>query len=102
LVREAPSLLEIISDTFSIPGSYTFAKTLEYKAKQGLNSGKQVTVVPPREYQKRFVAAMNDYFLPCPGMFSWLELKHLVHQLCRQVVEACGWLQLQRRPLVFG
>jgi hypothetical protein len=51
-------------------GSYTFAKTLEYKAKQGLNSGKQVTVVPPHEYQHRFVKAMNDYFVPCPGMLS--------------------------------
>jgi 1-phosphatidylinositol-3-phosphate 5-kinase len=49
-------------------GSYTFAKTLEYKAKQGLNSGKQVTVVPPDEYRKRFVRSMDDYFLPCPGI----------------------------------
>lgn len=48
-------------------GSYTFAKTLEYKAKQGLNSGKEVTVVPPHEYQERFVSAMDDYFLACPG-----------------------------------
>lgn len=32
-------------------GSCTFAKTLEYKAKQGLNSGsKEVTVIPPTEY----------------------------------------------------
>lgn len=50
-------------------GSYTFAKTLEYKAKQGLNSSKEVTVVPPNEYQERFVNAMDDYFLACPGMF---------------------------------
>ena len=49
-------------------GSYTFAKTLEYKAKQGLNSSKEVTVVPPHEYQERFVGAMDDYFLACPGM----------------------------------
>lgn len=48
-------------------GSYTFAKTLEYKAKQGLNAGKEVTVVPPHEYQERFVGAMDDYFLACPG-----------------------------------
>jgi 1-phosphatidylinositol-3-phosphate 5-kinase len=50
-------------------GSYTFAKTLEYKAKQGLNTSKerQITVVPPREYQERFVAAMDGYFLACPG-----------------------------------
>ncbi|KAI9060832.1 hypothetical protein FKP32DRAFT_1632308 [Trametes sanguinea] len=50
-------------------GSYTFAKTLEYKAKQGLNAGKEVTVVPPHEYQERFVAAMDEYFLACPGQF---------------------------------
>ncbi|KAH9895675.1 hypothetical protein C8Q73DRAFT_644565 [Cubamyces lactineus] len=51
-------------------GSYTFAKTLEYKAKQGLNAGKEVTVVPPHEYQERFVSAMDDYFLACPDKWS--------------------------------
>ncbi|TFK90728.1 hypothetical protein K466DRAFT_516707 [Polyporus arcularius HHB13444] len=51
-------------------GSYTFAKTLEYKAKHGLNSGKEVTVVPPNEYQERFVSAMDDYFLACPDKWS--------------------------------
>jgi 1-phosphatidylinositol-3-phosphate 5-kinase len=54
-------------------GSYTFAKTLEYKAKQGLAVGaglasggikdkekeKEVTVIPPEEYQERFVNAMD-------------------------------------------
>ena len=49
-------------------GSYTFAKTLEYKAKQGLNSNKEVTVMPPHEYQERFVNAMDNYFVACPGM----------------------------------
>ncbi|KAJ3508125.1 hypothetical protein NLJ89_g5924 [Agrocybe chaxingu] len=48
-------------------GSYTFAKTLEYKAKQGLQSGKQITVVPPAEYQERFVSALEGYFVACPG-----------------------------------
>ncbi len=57
-------------------GSYTFAKTLEYKAKQNLKSGKDVTVIPPAEYQERFVHALDDYFIVCPGMlyslfFSW-------------------------------
>ncbi|KAI0795874.1 hypothetical protein C8Q75DRAFT_744203 [Abortiporus biennis] len=51
-------------------GSYTFAKTLEYKAKQGLNSGKEVTVVPPMEYQERFVTAMDSYFAACPDKWS--------------------------------
>jgi len=50
-------------------GSYTFAKTLEYKAKQNLNSGKgkEVTVVPPAEYHSRFVNSIENYFLTCPG-----------------------------------
>lgn len=51
-------------------GSYTFAKTLEYKAKQGLQSGKEVTVVPPAEYQERFVNAMDNYFIACPDKWS--------------------------------
>ncbi|KAJ6632234.1 hypothetical protein B0H10DRAFT_2206622 [Mycena sp. CBHHK59/15] len=51
-------------------GSYTFAKTLEYKAKQGLNSGKDVTVIPPAEYQERFVSALDGYFLACPDKWS--------------------------------
>jgi len=51
-------------------GSYTFAKTLEYKAKQGLNAGKDVTVIPPAEYQERFVNALDRYFLACPDKWS--------------------------------
>ncbi|KAJ8517836.1 hypothetical protein ONZ45_g5018 [Pleurotus djamor] len=51
-------------------GSYTFAKTLEYKAKQGLNSGKETTVIPPVEYQDRFVNALERYFLACPDKWS--------------------------------
>jgi len=48
-------------------GSYTFAKTLEYKAKQNIK--KHVTVVPPNEYRDRFVKAINSYFVACPGMW---------------------------------
>ncbi|KAG6914163.1 hypothetical protein DXG01_002001 [Tephrocybe rancida] len=51
-------------------GSYTFAKTLEYKAKHGLNSGKDITVIPPAEYQERFVSALEGYFLACPDKWS--------------------------------
>ncbi|EKM74879.1 hypothetical protein AGABI1DRAFT_80588 [Agaricus bisporus var. burnettii JB137-S8] len=51
-------------------GSYTFAKTLEYKAKHNLHSGKNVTVIPPAEYQERFVNALEDYFLACPDKWS--------------------------------
>ena len=53
-----------------IVGSYTFAKTLEHKAKQGLNAGKEVTVVPPQDYQERFMNAMDNYFVACPGEHS--------------------------------
>ncbi|KAF7986678.1 hypothetical protein HWV62_20180 [Athelia sp. TMB] len=51
-------------------GSYTFAKTIEYKAKQGLNAGKETTVIPPAEYQERFVKALDGYFLACPDKWS--------------------------------
>jgi len=52
---------------------------LEYKAKQNLKSGKEVTVIPPNEYQARFVNAMDGYFLACPGRSkstsgSWKEV----------------------------
>ncbi|KIJ95808.1 hypothetical protein K443DRAFT_315400 [Laccaria amethystina LaAM-08-1] len=51
-------------------GSYAFAKTLAYKAKHGLQSGKEVTVVPPIEHQERFVPALEGYFLACPDKCS--------------------------------
>jgi 1-phosphatidylinositol-3-phosphate 5-kinase len=51
-------------------GSYTFAKNLENKAKSNLQSGREVTVVPPAEYQDRFVKAMERYFLACPDKWS--------------------------------
>ncbi|KAF5320160.1 hypothetical protein D9611_010357 [Ephemerocybe angulata] len=52
-------------------GSYTFAKTIEYKAKQGLQSGnKEVTVMPPADYQERFVRALEGYFVACPDKWS--------------------------------
>lgn len=62
----------VISNIFlPYSGSYTFAKTLEYKAKQGLTggSGREITVVPPNEYQDRFVKAMEGYFIACPGSY---------------------------------
>jgi 1-phosphatidylinositol-3-phosphate 5-kinase len=60
-------------------GSYTFAKTLEYKAKQGLQSGKEVTVMPPTEYQERFVSALEGYFVACPGSsVISLNIVHLI------------------------
>ena len=58
-------------------GSYTFAKTLEYKAKHGLQAGKEVTVLPPSEYQERFVNTLADYFVPCPGRWYRIQLEIL-------------------------
>jgi 1-phosphatidylinositol-3-phosphate 5-kinase len=52
---------------FGLIGSYTLAKTLEYKAKHGLHSTKDVTVIPPAEYEERFVNALEGYFVACPG-----------------------------------
>ncbi len=56
-------------------GSYTFAKTLEYKAK-GLSGkeGKNITVVPPHEYQERFVSALDSYFMACPGAYAYAHV----------------------------
>lgn len=56
--------------TILLTGSYTFAKTLEYKAKHGLKPDKDITVIPPAEYQERFVNALEGYFLACPGTLS--------------------------------
>ncbi|KAI0299986.1 hypothetical protein B0F90DRAFT_1810525 [Multifurca ochricompacta] len=62
-------------------GSYTFAKTLEYKAK-GL-SGKEekdITVIPPQEYQERFVSALDNYFMACPDKWTKpLDEKKLIY-----------------------
>ena len=58
-------------------GSYTFAKTLEYKAKHGLQSG-EVTVMPPAEYQERFVTALEGYFVACPGSSALLYIYSLM------------------------
>jgi len=58
---------QIVSYVVRPSGSYTFAKTLEYKAKHNLHSGKDVTVIPPAEYQEGFVNALENYFLACPG-----------------------------------
>jgi 1-phosphatidylinositol-3-phosphate 5-kinase len=69
-------------------GSYTFAKTLEYKAKQNLSSGKEVTVIPPNEYQERFVNAMDSYFVACPGTYiTRLDLTSCLFYMHRQMVE---------------
>ena len=85
-------------------GSYTFAKTLEYKAKQGLNSGsgKEVTVVPPNEYQERFVNAMDDYFLACPSTYS-IPSYHRVLAPCLHSMQVNGrvrWTTLQSRVTI--
>ena len=69
---------------FGLTGSYTLAKTLEYKAKHGLHSAKDVTVIPPAEYEERFVNALEGYFVACPGEFIYIQL----------VVNNCGITQI--------
>ncbi|KAH9172442.1 hypothetical protein EDB89DRAFT_2095957 [Lactarius sanguifluus] len=62
-------------------GSYTFAKTLEYKAK-GLSGkdGKDITVIPPHEYKERFVSALDGYFMACPDKWTKPpDEKKLIH-----------------------
>ncbi|KAH0580710.1 hypothetical protein H2248_002196 [Termitomyces sp. 'cryptogamus'] len=61
---------QIVCGLVDTIGSYTFAKTLEYKAKHGLKSDKEITVIPPAEYQERFVGALESYFLACPDKWS--------------------------------
>ncbi len=72
-------------------GSFTFAKTLEYKAKQGIQSGKEVTVMPPAEYQQRFVNALDGYFVACPGQCIVSAMTFGTNRWYRQVVQANGW-----------
>lgn len=68
LVR--PHMCITLHSSYSFIGSYTFAKTLEYKAKHNLitTKGKETTVIPPTEYQRRFLIALENYFLICPGL----------------------------------
>lgn len=55
-------------------GSFSLAKTLEWKLKQGinsgLNSGTETTVLPPQDYNERFVKAIETYFLACPDKWT--------------------------------
>jgi 1-phosphatidylinositol-3-phosphate 5-kinase len=74
-----------------ILGSYTFAKTLEYKAKQGLKSGKEVTVVPPAEYRDRFVNVLEGYFIACPGQLLFVPVSGWVVQAHTHNVLSDKW-----------
>ncbi|KAF8918924.1 hypothetical protein CPB85DRAFT_1373592 [Mucidula mucida] len=66
---------EIVGGIVDTIGSYTFAKTLEYNLKaNAARKPEEVTVVPPTEYQERFVTAMGKYFTECPDMQSLPEL----------------------------
>ncbi|KAG7441741.1 uncharacterized protein BT62DRAFT_1079896 [Guyanagaster necrorhizus] len=68
-VGEGPERLLVVGLVDTI-GSYTFAKTIESKAKQNLNlPGREkgeVTVIPPKEYEERFIKAVDRYFVRCP------------------------------------
>jgi 1-phosphatidylinositol-3-phosphate 5-kinase len=67
-------------------GSYTFAKTLEYKAKGLSKEGKDITVVPPHEYQERLVSALDSYFMACPGACARVPVGAGVTLLVRSVL----------------
>ncbi|KAK0184401.1 hypothetical protein F5146DRAFT_938817 [Armillaria mellea] len=68
-IGEGPERLLVVGLVDTI-GLYTFAKTIESKAKQNLNlPGREkgeVTVIPPKEYEERFVKAVDKYFVRCP------------------------------------
>ena len=67
---------ELVGGIVDTIGSYTFAKTLEYNLKSNAaRKPEEVTVVPPAEYQERFVNAMSKYFVACPGKYRSLQTK---------------------------
>lgn len=53
--------------------TFTWDKKLETMVKR-LGQGKQPTIISPDEYRKRFIAAMNRYFLPVPDRWAGLGL----------------------------
>ena len=75
-------------------GSFSLAKTLEWKLKQGINSGlnsgtKEPTVIPPQDYHERFVKAIETYFLACPGMSVYpFTTVQWIYELTRQMDKA--------------
>lgn len=75
-IGEGPERLLVVGLVDTI-GSYTFAKTIESKAKQNLNlPGREkgeVTVLPPKEYEERFVKAVDRYFVRCPDRSVFLD-----------------------------
>lgn len=40
-------------------------------ATQTKEVAKEVTVIPPTEYQERFVRALDGYFTVCPGAYCF-------------------------------
>ncbi|KAK0200124.1 hypothetical protein DFS33DRAFT_1266976 [Desarmillaria ectypa] len=66
-IGEGPERLLVVGLVDTI-GLYTFAKTIESKAKQNLPGREkgEVTVIPPKEYEERFVKAVDRYFVRCP------------------------------------
>lgn len=72
LVSQLDGNVLFYADLFYV-GSFSLAKNLEWRLKQGINSGlnsgaKETTVLPPQDYHERFVKAIESYFLACPGM----------------------------------
>ncbi|KAK0439508.1 uncharacterized protein EV420DRAFT_1279475 [Desarmillaria tabescens] len=73
-IGEGPERLLVVGLVDTI-GLYTFAKTIESKAKQNLPGREkgEVTVIPPKEYEERFVRAVDGYFVRCPDRSTTLD-----------------------------
>ncbi|KAL1916606.1 uncharacterized protein VTP21DRAFT_5797 [Calcarisporiella thermophila] len=63
---------ELIVGIVDYVGAYTWYKKLESRSKKTLRgNGKDVTVIPPEQYKKRFREAMEQYFLAIPD--KWFK-----------------------------
>ena len=53
--------------------TFTWDKKLETMVKKSVimgGQGKQPTIIQPKDYRDRFIAAMHRYFLPVPDRWS--------------------------------
>ncbi|TIB17380.1 hypothetical protein E3P89_00129 [Wallemia ichthyophaga] len=74
---------ELVVGIIDAIGAFTIAKYIESAgkhSKQAIFNPTQstryskVTVLPPVEYQKRFLQAMDKYFLPCPDKWTAINI----------------------------
>lgn len=73
---------ELVIGIIDAIGAFTIAKYIESAgkhSKQAIFNPTQstryskVTVLPPIEYQKRFLQAIDKYFLPCPDKWTAID-----------------------------